>query len=114
MADRIMEETDTYRILRLGKLVQDTEETKQECKKYLADILVDKFGQNPALKAKLMANDGHFYEATTNPTYGCGFTLSQCDQIYKENITAGNQLGLELKRTRDYFRGQEAQDGGAN
>ena len=114
MADRIMEETDTYRILRLGKLVQDTEETKQECKKYLADILVDKFGQNPALKAKLMANDGHFYEATTNPTYGCGFTLSQCDQIYKENITAGNQLGLELERTRDYFRGQEAQDGGAN
>ena len=56
----------------------------------------------------------HFYEATTNPTYGCGFMLSQCDQIYKENITAGNQLGLELEQTRDYFRGQEAQDGGAN
>ena len=99
VADEIMKETNTYKIMNLGKKIQDTEEVKQNLPQYLADILIDKFGQNPDLKAKLLANDGHFFEATTNSTNESGFTLGQCDQICAENVNAGNQLGIEQEIT---------------
>ena len=114
VAEKILAENDPHECMRLGKKLGDNDEWNKDCVTYLRPIVKAKYDQNPQLKAKLMENKGHFYEATLHPVFGAGYTLAQCNLICKENVTAGNRLGQELDRLRDlYFRPDETQDGEA-
>ena len=113
VAKQIMETDDSYEAMNLGKKLGENEEWKKDCITYLRPILKEKFDQNPELKRKLKASKGHLYEATTHPVFGAGLTLAQSTQICQQNTTAGNQLGIELERLRDYYiQSETQQDGG--
>ena len=103
VARRIYEETDLKEIMKLGKLIKDSPAWKTKEVPTMAAIIRRKFDQNPALKDKLCRTNGHLYEATLHPVYGCGFTLAQNNLIKKTNVTAGNKLGEKLEELRDSY-----------
>ena len=113
VGEKIMATDSSYEAMRLGNKIEETDEWNNDCVTYLVPIIKAKFDQNPALKAKLKAAKGHFYEATTHATFGCGLTLAQSNRICQANLTAGNQLGIEFEKLRDYYiRTESQQDGG--
>ena len=93
VAQKILENDEPYDIMRIANTLNESEEWKKDCVSYLRPILKPKFDQNPHLKAVLVGEKGHFYEATTHPVFGAGLTLAQSSQIGKTNVTAGNKLG---------------------
>ena len=107
VATKILETDDSYDIMRLEKKLDENDEWNKNCVTYLRPILKAKFDQNPHLKAKLTAEKGHFYEATTHPVFGAGITLAKSSLICKENVTTGNKMGEELENLRDQYIGQE-------
>ena len=112
VARKIMETDEPYDIMGLASKLGDNEEWNRECVTHLKPILKAKFDQNPHLKAKLMAEKGHFYEATTHPVFGAGLTLAQSQQICKANVTTGNKPGDELELLRDFYIQQEVNKNG--
>ena len=89
--------------MKLGRLIKDSPAWKAKEVPSMMAIIKRKFDQNPALKDKLCRTKGHLYEATTHPTFGCGFTLAQCKSIRKTAVTAGNKLGEKLEELRDTY-----------
>ena len=112
VADKILNTHDPHVCMRLGNNLGENETWTNDCVTHLRPIIKAKYDQNPHLKAKLVAEKGHFYEATRHPVFGAGYTLAQSSQICKESVTAGNKLGEELDRLRDFYIRPNTQNGG--
>ena len=103
VAKKIMATDSSFEAMRLGNMLGENEEWKKDCVTHLRPILKAKMDQNPAIKAILMSEKGHFYEATTYQVFGAGLSLAQSNMICKENTTAGNKLGEELEDLREFY-----------
>ena len=112
VADKILATRNPHECMRLGNKLGDHEEWTRDCATYLRPIIKAKYDQNPHLKAKLIAEKGHFYEATLHPVFSAGYTLAQSKLICKENVTTGNKLGQELDNLRDFYIGPDRNQNG--
>ena len=74
-------------------------DTRWEANKveYLEEIVLAKFQQNHELQDKLLNLQGHIYESTTHPVFGCGFTLRDFRKISQGAVQGNrNQMGKIL------------------
>ena len=69
--------------------------------KIMRKIISLKFDQNDGIRDKLLGLKGFLYEATKDPDFACGYTLSEAAKINQKDIIGRNMLGVILAEYRD-------------
>ena len=101
LAAQIQVVQDPYAAKKLSQKIQCNAEWNAKKISIMREIVKAKFDANDTIRDKLLQTKGRLYEATTDRVFGCGYTLSQRDQIRANSITAGNKLGELLVEYRD-------------
>lgn len=104
-AKRIMDMSNPLRIKALGDSMESDDSWTKRRMLVLYDGVRAKFEQNLTLQEELLSTNGkHFYEATTDPYFGCGIGFDS--KRWKDKDWSGeNVTGLIVKKVRDELLG---------
>ena len=100
---RIKDEMNPYVLKQLGRSIKRNEEWNRSKNDILKQLMELKFLSHGSLMNKLQAYTRlHFYEATHDLVYGCGFSLAEASQICTESVqNTSNLTGKLLEDIRD-------------
>ena len=89
----IIEARDGYEAKRKIRIIKADDSWDNAKSKVMRKIVSLKFDQNDGIRDKLLGTTGFLYEATKDPDFACGFTLSEATKISQTGITGKNILG---------------------
>ena len=71
----------------------------------MMDVNISKFSV-PELQTYLLSLEGHLYEGTKDPKWGCNYHLGQKDEVTQVNVDSedSNKLGQILETIRDNIK----------
>ena len=75
----------------------------------MMEVNIAKF-KDPELRTYILSLEGHLYEGTKDPKWGCNYHLGQKDEVTEENVDFedSNKLGQILEVIRDNIRNDPA------
>ena len=105
---QVTREMNPYELKNLTRQIQKTASWKERSTQVLAEVVELKFTSHPSLMAKLQGcKKEHFYEATRDPVFGCGFLLSQAKDITIDKVKPhSNVMGKILSDIRNKYKPQ--------